>query len=141
METRHLTPRQLLILVLTACRDAGYEVIPKQRVFDAIRELRAGKPSWVPELTFILSGMRHCCADLEEALNGLHPAGVIVFNPVGGTITIAESMSSAEVYKPLFEAERESLAEQMTPYIGEFVRLVTRPDPNATKKKPDPRFS
>jgi len=139
METRHLTPRQLLVLVLSVSRESGYEVLPKQKVLDAIRELRTGAPAFVPKLDFILSGMKHCCKDLEEAFNGLHLSGAITFNPLDGTISLNEAMSDAEVYKPLHGAQREELFLAMTPYISAFVQQATAADPKASKAKRDPQ--
>jgi hypothetical protein len=139
---RQLTPRQLLVLVLTACYDAGYPVLLKQKILDSLRELRVGAPALVPRLEFILSGNRHCCSLVEEAFNGLHLNGMLVFNALGGTIAVTDVMSAGtEVYKDLHDEKREKLYGEMTLYIEAFVQQVTRPDKDKPKTKPDPRFS
>lgn len=140
MEKRPLTPRQLLVLVLTACCDAGYDVLSKQRVMDALWEMRDLGLPLVPALEFSLSGNRRSCYAIEQALNGLHRTGVS-FDAVAGTLTVSDTLSDAEVYKPLHDADRERYKLALAPYIGEFVQHITRPDERAPEEKPDPRHS
>lgn len=141
MENRLLTPRQLLIVVLVACRDAGHDVLSKQRILNVLFELRDGAPSFVPGgLDWRKSGNRYCSPVLEKAFSGLHLTGA-AFDAVENTITVSGTLSEAEIYKPLHDREREELALALLPYVSAFVGRMVRPDPNAPKAKPDPRFS
>lgn len=141
MEKRVLSPRQLLIVVLVACRDAGYKILSKQKILNVLYELRDGAPECVPgRLEWRHSGNRKCSPVMERAFNDLHRIGA-AFDAVEQTITVSDQLSEAEIYKPLHDREREELVLALHPYVSSFVGRMVLPDPNAPKRKSDPRHS
>lgn len=136
MKTGLLTPRQLLMLVLAASRDAGYGVISKERVVYTLWDMRDTGNQVVPGLTFSLSGERRFCRALDDAFISLHGAGA-PFNSITGAIEVSDELSCAEIYKPLHDEERESLYLAIAPYLAEFVRQVTWYVPE-TSERPIP---
>lgn len=135
---RSLTPRQLLILVLTTARDCGYPVVSKTKVVEIIRDMRTFDCAVVPQLPFSISGQKSVSRDLEQAFSDLHQTGAS-FDPVEGTITVADELSCAPIYKPLHDADREALEREMSGYCGEFVRRLSFVMPPVPPARPDPR--
>ncbi|HVM90910.1 MAG TPA: hypothetical protein VMU11_03375 [Verrucomicrobiae bacterium] len=138
MDPFQLTPRQLLILLFTACRDAGYDQVPRQLVNETLYELRFTECDPVPTFAFMLSAMKRFSLDLDRAYGELQKDGSIVID-ADGRISIPEHLSCAEVYKPLgYEERRIKLAEQINPYVSEFMRHVI-PSLACIPERPEPR--
>jgi hypothetical protein len=112
------------MLVLAASRDAGYGVISKEKVVYVMWDLRDSGNPYVPGLMFSTSGDRRFCRALEDALAGLHRHGAPL-NPITGAIEVMDSLSCAEIYKPLHDVVREELFVGIAPYLSEFVRQVS----------------
>lgn len=141
MEIRTLIPRQLLVLLMTACRDSGCDTVPTHLVDAVLKELQFGKHPHIPEFTFQMSSMKPYCAEIREAMNALHLANLVIINPVGGTVTVTERLSCAEVYASYYDADRPKVAEYFNSYVSAFMgRLIqglnALPDPRR-----DPRAS
>lgn len=140
MDSFQLTPRQLLVLVLTACRDAGFEEVPRQLVINALYELRTFDCPPVPKLAFMLSSMKRFNLDLERAFDELGAAGAVVSNP-NGDLVIGENCSTGEIYKRIpYEDRRLALEEALAPYASEFVRQVVLIMNHAHAPQRDPRL-
>ena len=116
-----LTPRQLLVLVLVACRDAGYSQVGRYRISEVFWAMRENACLLIPPITFSVSKERPFSRQLEEAFDTLYREGNR-FDSITGTIEISPELSDAAIYKPLFEEQRQELDR----YAGEFIqRLVT----------------
>jgi hypothetical protein len=140
MDSFQLTPRQLLLVLFTACYDAGYDVFTRRRLIDALYEVRSFDCPLVPKLAYGLSGMKRFVRDIDVALTDVRVDGrMITFDPTSDEITILPVLSDAPVYKTIaHEDRRQVLREALIPYIDAFMREFSRKAAEP-KTRPDPK--
>jgi hypothetical protein len=132
-----LTPRQLLLLLFTACVDAGYDVLTRRQILKALYKARRIESAPVQKPSFCLSGLKAYVREVDSTLHELQQDGLLAFDAEANAFVINASASDAEVYKDLHDGERQVLRQAMIPYIADFVRSVTRKEPDAPKARPD----